>query len=86
MFHRLLFILEHQFIESEFYPTYKKLLVNQWKPYDELRDNQERQLMNLLQFVYNKVPYYQKLFDELHLKPKDIKNLEECFCGSFQND
>ena len=41
MFRKGLFILAHQCGDISFYPTYKKLVKNQWKPYAELKHDQE---------------------------------------------
>lgn len=77
MFHRSLFIAAHQVGDRNFYPTYKKVVKNQWKTYDELKEDQEKQLQSLIHFVYRNVPYYHKLFDDLKLSPDDIKKIED---------
>jgi len=52
MFRKGLFILAHQCGDTSFYPTYKKLVKNQWKPYAELKHDQEKQLRHLVEFSY----------------------------------
>ena len=42
-----------------------------------IKENQEQKLRYLLKIAYNKVPYYRKLFSNLHLKPSDIRNIED---------
>lgn len=77
MFHKQLFILAHQVGDKNFYPTYKKLIQNQWKSYEELKEEQEKQLRHLINFVYRNVPYYHKLFDCLKLSPDDVIKIED---------
>ena len=77
MIARNLFILAHQIGDRNFYPTYKKLIQNQWKSYDELKEEQEKQLIVMINFAYKNVPYYHKLFDNLKLNPSDIKGTED---------
>ena len=49
---------------------------NQWKSYEELKEEQERQLRNMVEFAYKNVPYYHKLFDYLKLSLDSIKEIE----------
>ena len=77
MFHRSLFIFAHQIGDIKFYPTYKKLIKNQWKTYEELKEEQEKRLRYMIDFAYRNVPYYRKLFDNLKLSPEDIKKVED---------
>ena len=49
------------------------MIQNQWKSYEELKEEQEKQLRNISNFAYKNVPYYHKLFDDLKLSPYDIK-------------
>jgi len=71
------FILAHQCGDTSFYPTYKKLVKNQWRPYEELKHDQEKQLRHLIEFSYENVPYYRNLFNSLALSPKDIQTIED---------
>lgn len=73
MISRSLFILAHQIGDRNFYPTYKRLVQNQWQPYEELKEEQEKQLKKIIDFAYKNVPYYHKLFDNLKFSPEDIK-------------
>lgn len=76
MFSKGLLILAHQIGDRNFYPTYKKLLQSQWKPYSEQKKDQEKQLRHMVSFAYLNVPYYHKLFKELKLAPSDIRTIE----------
>jgi phenylacetate-CoA ligase len=77
MISRNLFILAHQVGDRNFYPEYKRLVQNQWKSYEELKEEQEKQLRAMIVFAYKNVPYYHKLFDDLKLSPDDIKKVED---------
>ena len=75
MFSRNLFIFSHQISDKRFYPTYKKLIQNQWKSYADLKEEQEKQLRYMINFAYNNVPYYHKLFDDLKLSANDVSGV-----------
>lgn len=77
MMSRILFILAHQINEINFYPTYAKVVKNQWKSYDELKEEQEKHLRVMIDFAYNNTAYYHKLFDDLNLNPDDIKKIDD---------
>jgi phenylacetate-CoA ligase len=77
MFETGLFILAHQIGNFRFYPTYKKLIKNQWKTFSDLKKEQEAQLKRMIYYSYNEVPYYNKLFKNLSLKPQDIRNIND---------
>lgn len=77
MFHKGLFILAHQCGDTSFYPTYKKLVKNQWNTYEELKLDQEKKLRHLIGFAYENVPYYHNLFKSLDISPGDIKTTED---------
>ena len=77
MITRNLFILAHQVGDRKFYPTYKTLIQNQWKSYEELKEEQENQLRYIINFAYKNVPYYRKLFDDLKLSPDGVRKIED---------
>lgn len=77
MYHKPLFIFAHLLGETNFYSTYKRVVQSQWKPYSELKNDQEKQLWHMIGFAYDKVPYYHKLFNELGLTPSDIRKIED---------
>ena len=77
MLNRNLFIAVHQVGDRNFYPTHKKVVKSQWKKYNELKEEQEKHLQALINFVYINVPYYRKLFIDLKLSPDDIKKIED---------
>ena len=77
MIKKLLFTLAHEVGDINVYPTYKRLVKNQWKSYDELKKEQEKQLKVMLNFCYDTVPYYHKLFKSLNLSPDNIKKIED---------
>lgn len=77
MLNKEMFILTHQFGYNKFYSTYRKLLQSQWQPYSEQKASEEKQLRKMIDFAYENVPYYHKLFRELNLKPSDIEKIED---------
>lgn len=77
MLRKSIFILAHEMGNRAFYPTYQKLVRDQWKPYDELKREQEKQLRHLVEFSYENVPYYRNLFKAQRLLPKDIQTIED---------
>ena len=76
MFEKEIFYFAHQAVNRKFIPTYNKLIVSQWHSYENQKKNQEIKLRHLLNFAYNTVPYYHKVFRKLNLKPSDIKSIE----------
>jgi phenylacetate-CoA ligase len=77
MLHKSLFILAHQMGDRNFYPNYKLLCANQWKSYSQQKESQEKQLRKMVDFVWENVPYYHRLFRELGLEPTDIRRVED---------
>lgn len=77
MFQKSLFILTHQIGERKFYPTYKRLVDSQWKPYSEQKKEQEKQLKYMINFADKKVPFYHRLFRRLKLEHSDIRTTED---------
>lgn len=77
MLHKGLFILAHQCGDTSFYPTYKKMIQNQRRPYSELKYDQEKQLRHLIIYSYENIPYYNTLFKNLDLKPEDIRTIKD---------
>jgi phenylacetate-CoA ligase len=71
-----LFILAHQIGDRKFYSLYQNLRQSQWKPYYDQKELQEKQLRNMINYAYETVPYYQKLFNQLKLEPSDIKTVK----------
>ena len=77
MIRKAAFILAHEIGEFSFFPNYHALRKTQWKPREELVREQEKQLRHLISFSYEQVPYYRSLFKSLHLRPRDIRSLED---------
>jgi phenylacetate-CoA ligase len=48
----------------------------QWLTPDEIKKIQWMKLKNLLEYVYNYVPYYHKIFKKININPKEITNYE----------
>ncbi|WP_143707859.1 phenylacetate--CoA ligase family protein [Dictyoglomus thermophilum] len=58
----------------DYYDEFKK---SQYLTRDELIRNQEKQLKRMIEFVYENVPYYKKLFKSLSISPDDINKVED---------
>ncbi|PKP62050.1 capsular biosynthesis protein [Candidatus Atribacteria bacterium HGW-Atribacteria-1] len=56
---------------------YNEFNKNQWKSFGWLKNQQEIQLKNLINFVYRNVPYYSKLFNRIDITPSDINIIED---------
>ncbi len=46
-------------------------------PQNELRKLQDERLTNLVQYVYERVPFYKNALDERGIKPSDIKSIDD---------
>lgn len=46
-------------------------------PLEQLRNLQNKRLVVMLNRIYDKVPFYKKKFDEIGLKPDDIKGVQD---------
>lgn len=77
MLHKSLFILAHTLKYRDFMECYKFVKKNEYESYENLKRYQEEKLQGLIQFSYDKVPYYHKLFKSLNLKPEDIRSIED---------
>ena len=77
MLSKYIFTMAHEAGNLSFYPTYRKLVQNQWRRYEELLEEQERQLRHMVSFAYQNVPYYHKLFNRLGLNPGDIRTVKD---------
>ena len=54
--------------------TYVRLLGNQWRNRDGIREIQERKIRRLVRYAYANVPYYRNLFDSAGISPGSIRN------------
>lgn len=77
MFNKPLFVFAHQLGDIHFSSIYKKAVKNQFKTYDELKRDQEQLLRKMIRFTYENVPFYHKVFNNLNIRPEDIKKLED---------
>jgi len=77
MLNKQLFILAHEIRHSGFYSDHQRLVKCQWRPYKELKEEQEKQLSHMITFCYENVPYYHDLFKSLKLQPKDLNSIED---------
>jgi len=50
---------------------------SQWWSREQILDFQDLRLQKLMHSVYEHVPYYKKVFDQLEIKPNDIKSVAD---------
>ncbi len=50
---------------------------NQWRNPTELEKLRVEKLKALLHHAYHNVDYYKRLFDQVGIKPEDIKNIQD---------
>ena len=55
----------------------KELIESQWLTPAQIEEIQQEKLRLLIEHAYKNVPFYRKLFDELKIKPSDIKDIED---------
>ncbi len=77
MIHKILFIVGYNIKRPDVLRSYSNLTKDQWLPFENKKKKQEEQLSKLIQFSYNNVPYYNKMFDKLKIKVNDIKTIED---------
>ncbi len=61
----------------EFYTALRFLEESQWWSLEEQKAYQNERLRALIRHAYEFCPYYREIFDELHLKPRDIRSAED---------
>jgi phenylacetate-coenzyme A ligase PaaK-like adenylate-forming protein len=67
------FLLNRRNISS----TYRSLMKTQWYSQDELLSLQFKKLQDVLSHSYEFIPFYKKRFDDLGMRPGDIKNFDD---------
>ncbi|MCX7735859.1 MAG: phenylacetate--CoA ligase family protein [Candidatus Kapabacteria bacterium] len=77
MFRKAIFKLAHFAAAPDFWKVYRRVMENQWRPYEELKAEQDEQLRKMILFAYENVPYYNKLFNKLGIIPSDIQRSED---------
>lgn len=55
-------------------PNLKK---SQWSSKAQIQSYQEKRLQKLIRYAYQQIPYYRKLFNEHHIKPEQIRSLDD---------
>lgn len=61
------------YLKKKISKHFRFLRKSEWWTYDELEDYQNRKLKNLISYAYQNIEYYNNLFKENKLTPKDIK-------------
>lgn len=68
-----LFCLKQRLSRSKTYAYYRELAVNQWRSSDEIMAINWRKRKRLLQYAYERVPFYRQRFESLALLPGDVR-------------
>ncbi len=50
---------------------------NQWLPDEKLQDFQDVRIQTIVSHAYRNVPYYRQLFDDLGLRPRDVRTASD---------
>lgn len=66
-------LLDRQRYSGQFNQCKSLLEESQWYTEDKIRDYQDERLRTVIKHAYETVPYYQRRFNEIKLKPGDIK-------------
>lgn len=77
MIRKSIFKLAHFVAAPDYWKVYRRVMENQWRPYDELKAEQDEQLRKMILYAYENVPYYNKLFKNLGVIPSDIQKSED---------
>lgn len=77
MLHKLLFKTGYLLKRPNVLRYYKQFLKTQYKPYQWQKNEQEKQLRVLIDFVSKNVPYYIVLFKKYKINPSEIKTIED---------
>lgn len=71
------YIPEYIKLGKIFRDKYNFLEKSQYWPKEQLEEYQMIQLKRLISYSYNTVPYYNNLFNEYNIKPRDIQNFND---------
>ena len=80
MLHKLIFKAGYSLKRRGVIRYYNNFRETQWQSFEWLREQQEKQLRELIEFAHKNVPYYTKLFNQLGIEPNSIiaiKDLEK---------
>ncbi|MEA3431783.1 MAG: phenylacetate--CoA ligase family protein [candidate division WOR-3 bacterium] len=76
MLHKLIFKAGYFLKRPCVISYYNNFQQTQWQSYEWLRNQQEKQLRELISFAYENVPYYTKLFNQLGIVPSNITTIK----------
>ncbi len=77
MLRHQLFKLTHELASPGFNSMYHRLSDNQWASRSNLRNQQEKNLHNAINYAYNNVPFYNKMLKSRGLRPENIRTIED---------
>jgi len=74
-FRKIIFSTSFSLAKPGFLKLYSDVKKNEKLSYNELKQNQEKQLKKIINFAYSNVPYYNNLFKTNKIEPEEIKTL-----------
>jgi len=77
MLHKFIFISYYFLRRRKVIHYYKYFQKRKYQFFERIKDQQEKQLKKLVEFVYKNVPYYTRLFDQICIKPSDITSIKD---------
>lgn len=70
-------LLQHIYGRKGVLKALRELEITQWYSPAEMRELQLAKLKSLVDYAYERIPYYRRRFDERSLRPSDIELLED---------
>jgi len=77
MIHRVIAYIAFGLKYPGLIPITRYVNKDQWLSHDLMKTRQEQDLINLIAFAYQNVPYYRQSFDALSLRPESIKTVRD---------
>ena len=74
---QILFKIGYLLKRPEVLKHYKSFMHEENLPYEIRMENQWKQLKRIIEYAYDQIPYYKKVFERLRMTPKDIKSTED---------
>lgn len=77
MLHKIIFKTVYSLNRPGLVGCFNKFKKTQWLDLQQLQTEQNQQLRKIINFAYQSVPYYTKLFSQLNIKPSDINTIKD---------
>ncbi len=77
MLHKLIFKIGYLLKRPKVLQYYKQFQSMQYNSYNSRQEKQEQQLRKIIDYIYENIPYYKKLFNKISINPKNINTLKD---------